>query len=67
MYESTTLKGMYLVGGAGYAGGIVSAAMDGMRIAVAWNLGLYDGSVDCSGQGSKCLICPILMWVIHGA
>ncbi|KAK9697443.1 hypothetical protein RND81_08G038000 [Saponaria officinalis] len=42
-YESTSLKGLYPVGeGAGYAGGIVSAAVDGMYagFAVAKNLGL---------------------------
>ncbi|KAH6818533.1 oxidoreductase family protein [Perilla frutescens var. frutescens] len=48
-WESTSLKGLYPVGeGAGYAGGIVSAAVDGMHagFAVARNLGLYDGSMD---------------------
>jgi uncharacterized FAD-dependent dehydrogenase len=34
--ESTSLQGLYPCGeGAGYAGGIVSAAMDGMRVARA--------------------------------
>ncbi|XP_047327834.1 uncharacterized protein Cbei_0202 [Impatiens glandulifera] len=48
-YESTTLKGLFPVGeGAGYAGGIVSAAVDGMLagFAVSKKLGLYDGSLD---------------------
>ncbi|CAL5374729.1 unnamed protein product [Camellia sinensis] len=48
-YESTSLKGLYPVGeGAGYAGGIVSAAVDGMYtgFAVAKNLDLYRGSID---------------------
>lgn len=44
------MKGLYPVGeGAGYAGGIVSAAVDGMQagFAVARNLGLLcDGSLD---------------------
>ncbi|KAK6156630.1 hypothetical protein DH2020_010878 [Rehmannia glutinosa] len=48
-WESTSLKGLYPVGeGAGYAGGIVSAAVDGMHagFAVAQNLGLLNGSID---------------------
>jgi uncharacterized FAD-dependent dehydrogenase len=33
-YESTNTKGLYPCGeGAGYAGGIVSSALDGLRIA----------------------------------
>jgi len=35
-FESVSLKGLYPIGeGAGYAGGIVSAAADGMRAARA--------------------------------
>lgn len=48
-YESTSLKGLYPIGeGAGYAGGIVSAAVDGMYagFALAKKLGLYDGTVE---------------------
>ena len=34
--EATTLRGLYPAGeGAGYAGGIVSAAVDGLRVARA--------------------------------
>lgn len=43
-WESTSLKGMYPVGeGAGFAGGIVSAAVDGMHAGfdIAKNVGLY--------------------------
>ncbi|KAK2999562.1 hypothetical protein RJ639_023746 [Escallonia herrerae] len=48
-YESTSLKGLYPVGeGAGYAGGIVSAAVDGMHagFALAKNLGLHRGDME---------------------
>ncbi|KAF6176511.1 hypothetical protein GIB67_007894 [Kingdonia uniflora] len=48
-YESTSLDGLYPIGeGAGYAGGIVSAAVDGMYagFAVAKDLGLYEGDVE---------------------
>ncbi|CAH8355705.1 unnamed protein product [Eruca vesicaria subsp. sativa] len=48
-YESTSLKGLYPVGeGAGYAGGIVSAAVDGMfsGFAVAKSFDLFDGTVE---------------------
>lgn len=48
-YESTTLKGLYPVGeGAGYAGGIVSAAVDGMYcgFAVAKSFGLWQGDIE---------------------
>ena len=48
-YESTSLKGLYPIGeGAGYAGGIISAAVDGMYagFAVAKNLGLFHGDVE---------------------
>lgn len=48
-FESTSLKGLYPVGeGAGYAGGIVSAAVDGMYagFAVARNFNLYDGCIE---------------------
>nr|CAD1829134.1 unnamed protein product [Ananas comosus var. bracteatus] len=48
-YESTSLKGLYPVGeGAGYAGGIVSAAVDGMYcgFAIAKKLSLYDGDIE---------------------
>ncbi|XP_057967597.1 uncharacterized protein LOC131157442 isoform X2 [Malania oleifera] len=48
-YESTSLKGLFPVGeGAGYAGGIVSAAVDGMYagFAVAKHLGLYHGGIE---------------------
>ncbi|XP_031121894.1 uncharacterized protein LOC116024984 [Ipomoea triloba] len=48
-FESTSLKALYPVGeGAGYAGGIVSAAVDGMHagFALAKNLGLYEGNLD---------------------
>lgn len=48
-YECTSLKGLYPVGeGAGYAGGIVSAAVDGMfaGFALAKTLGLYQGSME---------------------
>ncbi|XP_075651952.1 uncharacterized protein LOC142622382 isoform X3 [Castanea sativa] len=50
-YESTSLKGLYPVGeGAGYAGGIVSAAVDGMfaGFAVARNFNLLDSSIESS-------------------
>lgn len=43
------MKGLYPVGeGAGYAGGIVSAAVDGLYagFAVARNFGLYDDSIE---------------------
>ncbi|KAL9684697.1 hypothetical protein QQ045_022138 [Rhodiola kirilowii] len=48
-YESTSIKGLYPVGeGAGYAGGIVSAAVDGMYsgFAVAKSLGLFNEAVE---------------------
>jgi hypothetical protein len=48
-YESTSLKGLYPVGeGAGYAGGIVSAAVDGMfsGFAVAKSFDLFDGTIE---------------------
>ncbi|OVA07952.1 Pyridine nucleotide-disulfide oxidoreductase [Macleaya cordata] len=48
-YESVSLKGLYPIGeGAGYAGGIVSAAVDGLYagFAVAKNLGLYEGGIE---------------------
>lgn len=48
-YESTSLKGLYPVGeGAGYAGGIVSAAVDGMYagFAIAKNLDLCDSGIE---------------------
>ncbi|XP_073289613.1 uncharacterized protein [Primulina huaijiensis] len=47
--ESTSLKGMYPIGeGAGFAGGIVSAAVDGMHagFAIAKNLGLYTDDIE---------------------
>lgn len=50
-YESTSLKGLYPVGeGAGYAGGIVSAAVDGMfaGFAVARNFNLLDSCIESS-------------------
>ena len=35
-FESTSINGLYPCGeGAGYAGGIVSAAVDGMRVGAA--------------------------------
>ena len=35
-FESTSMKGLYPCGeGAGFAGGIVSAAVDGMRVGAA--------------------------------
>ena len=35
-FESTSIKGLYPCGeGAGYAGGIMSAAVDGMRVGAA--------------------------------
>ena len=43
--ESTSLKALYPCGeGAGYAGGIVSAAVDGLRVARAVNANLRDAS-----------------------
>ncbi|KAK9130331.1 hypothetical protein Sjap_010818 [Stephania japonica] len=48
-YESTSLEGLYPIGeGAGYAGGIISAAVDGLYagFAVAKNLNLYTGSIE---------------------
>lgn len=48
-FESRSLKGLYPVGeGAGFAGGIVSAAVDGLYagFAVAKNLGLTTAEVD---------------------
>ncbi|XP_077222346.1 FAD/NAD(P)-binding oxidoreductase family protein [Tasmannia lanceolata] len=48
-YESTSLQGLYPIGeGAGYAGGIVSAAVDGLYagFAVAKDLGLYEGGIE---------------------
>lgn len=47
--ESTSVKGLYPIGeGAGYAGGIVSAAVDGMfcGFALAKQLSLYGGDVE---------------------
>ncbi|MGE4619727.1 MAG: hypothetical protein AAEJ04_07975, partial [Planctomycetota bacterium] len=36
-FESEGLKGLYPIGeGAGYAGGILSAALDGMKAAECW-------------------------------
>uniref|UniRef100_A0A6N2M589 Uncharacterized protein n=1 Tax=Salix viminalis TaxID=40686 RepID=A0A6N2M589_SALVM len=53
-YESLSLKGLYPVGeGAGYAGGIVSAAVDGMHagFAVAKRFGLFlDGIESVLGK-----------------
>ncbi|XP_076910870.1 uncharacterized protein LOC143568652 [Bidens hawaiensis] len=48
-YESTSLGGLYPVGeGAGYAGGIVSAAVDGMYagFALAKSLDLYEDDIE---------------------
>ncbi|XP_051200377.1 uncharacterized protein [Lolium perenne] len=48
-YESTSLQGLYPIGeGAGYAGGIVSAAVDGMYcgFALAKQLSLYAGDIE---------------------
>ncbi|KAL2936428.1 hypothetical protein RDABS01_011842 [Bienertia sinuspersici] len=48
-FENTTLKGLYPVGeGAGFAGGIVSAAVDGLYagFAVAKNLGLITADIE---------------------
>lgn len=48
-YESTSVKGLYPVGeGAGYAGGIISAAVDGMHagFAVAKKFSLFHGDVE---------------------
>ncbi|KAL2322172.1 hypothetical protein Fmac_026551 [Flemingia macrophylla] len=48
-YESTSVKGLYPVGeGAGYAGGIISAAVDGMLagFAVAKKFSLFHGDVE---------------------
>ncbi|GFP94812.1 uncharacterized protein cbei_0202 [Phtheirospermum japonicum] len=48
-WESTSFRGLYPIGeGAGYAGGIVSAAVDGMHagFAAARNLGLLNGGID---------------------
>ncbi|KAJ0030562.1 hypothetical protein Pint_14331 [Pistacia integerrima] len=48
-YESTSIKGLYPVGeGAGYAGGIVSAAVDGMYagFAAAKNFDLFLGDIE---------------------
>ncbi|XP_010526307.1 PREDICTED: uncharacterized protein LOC104803912 [Tarenaya hassleriana] len=48
-YESTCLKGLYPVGeGAGYAGGIVSAAVDGMYagFAVAKSFDMFEGTIE---------------------
>ncbi|XP_057537943.1 uncharacterized protein LOC130815476 [Amaranthus tricolor] len=48
-FESTTLKGLYPIGeGAGFAGGIVSAAVDGLYagFAVAKHLGLITAEID---------------------
>jgi len=37
-FESTGFRGLYPLGeGAGYAGGILSAALDGMKAAEAWS------------------------------
>ncbi|KAJ7955667.1 FAD/NAD(P)-binding oxidoreductase family protein [Quillaja saponaria] len=48
-YESPSLKGLYPVGeGAGYAGGIMSAAVDGMYagFTVAKNFSLFHGDIE---------------------
>ncbi|KAI3803093.1 hypothetical protein L1987_31242 [Smallanthus sonchifolius] len=48
-FESTSLRGLYPVGeGAGYAGGIVSAAVDGMHagFALAKRLDLYEDDIE---------------------
>ncbi|MBI5440122.1 MAG: hypothetical protein HY900_02805 [Deltaproteobacteria bacterium] len=46
--ESTDLPGLYPIGeGAGYAGGIVSAAVDGARAADAYAERLGGGPVRC--------------------
>lgn len=48
-FESMSLRGLYPVGeGAGYAGGIVSAAVDGMYagFALAKSLNLYEGDIE---------------------
>ncbi|TVU19370.1 hypothetical protein EJB05_35515, partial [Eragrostis curvula] len=48
-YESTSLRGLYPIGeGAGYAGGIISAAVDGMYcgFALAKQLSLFDGDIE---------------------
>ncbi|XP_043695748.1 uncharacterized protein Cbei_0202 isoform X2 [Telopea speciosissima] len=48
-YESMSLKGLYPIGeGAGYAGGIVSASVDGLYagFAVAKNFGLFKGDIE---------------------
>ncbi|KAJ8750808.1 hypothetical protein K2173_015989 [Erythroxylum novogranatense] len=54
-YESSSLKGLYPIGeGAGYAGGIVSAAVDGMHagLAVAKKFNLFpDGIESVLGRG----------------
>ncbi|KAK3138772.1 hypothetical protein QOZ80_5AG0373260 [Eleusine coracana subsp. coracana] len=48
-YESTSLQGLYPIGeGAGYAGGILSAAVDGMYcgFALAKQLSLFHGDIE---------------------
>nr|KYP34556.1 Uncharacterized protein Cbei-0202 [Cajanus cajan] len=48
-YESTSVKGLYPVGeGAGYAGGIISAAVDGMHagFSVAKKFSLFHGDIE---------------------
>lgn len=48
-YESTSLRGLYPIGeGAGYAGGILSAAVDGMYcgFALAKQLSLFHGDIE---------------------
>lgn len=48
--ESVSLKGLYPCGeGAGYAGGIMSAAVDGMRVAAAV-LGTTDAAQDAKSD-----------------
>ncbi len=50
-FESVTTKGLYPAGeGAGYAGGIISAAVDGMKVAEAVARGIAPG---LPGEGSQ--------------
>jgi uncharacterized FAD-dependent dehydrogenase len=47
-YQSLTIRGLYPAGeGAGYAGGILSAAVDGVKVAEAVALAMVRAQADC--------------------
>jgi hypothetical protein len=53
-FQSINIKGLYPAGeGAGYAGGILSAAVDGIEVAEAVALDMVNGSADVPSAGAS--------------